>query len=494
MFTSILLSLPSNPIGLFLILAICVLGMTLLFYTKKTQWVVYALLIWFPLESLILMYAPIEYFGYIKYAPELMMYGYLLGVLIEAGRRGIAWKFFSPPMRWLTVFVGIALLSLLFNWYGVFDWVLGMRQIIRFVFMILAIVWMDYDKAILRTIIQLGAGMIALEVLFGCVQYLAGGTLDKYLFSTRTVAVGNAAILGGIEQFWTAGSRIFATMGRYDQLGSFVALGLIMLFPWIYQLRQSSQRFWYIVSVATGLGVLVLTASRASWIAVFVGIVTIGVVLRRDVRVVRGIISLVLFVGVYLVGFAVAHDNVLSITERSTQSLAERLLESVSIGAWRGSYEGYGRIFFIINTPRLVVAQYPVLGVGPGRYGGGAAAALLNTEMYDRLHMPFGIQNIYGQIDNNWMSLWGEVGTLGILAWGALFGSIVRMCIFVRQRTRGPWEMAIAEGVAGLTVGIAVIGFFGPYFEFRSLMFYYWTAVGILTLLWYREKRKMSFL
>ncbi|PIR03216.1 MAG: hypothetical protein COV60_01525, partial [Candidatus Magasanikbacteria bacterium CG11_big_fil_rev_8_21_14_0_20_43_7] len=107
---------------------------------------------------------------------------------------------------------------------------------------------------------------------------------------------------------------------------------------------------------------------------------------------------------------------------------------------------------------------------------------------------PFGIQNVYGQIDNNWMSLWGEVGTFGLLAWGAILGAIVRMCLFIRRRTHGMFEIALAEGVAGLTVGVAVIGFFGPYFEFRSLMFYFWTLIGILTLVWYRERGAFNFL
>ena len=170
------------------------------------------------------------------------------------------------------------------------------------------------------------------------------------------------------------------------------------------------------------------------------------------------------------------------------------MFEAVSIDAWRDSYEGYGRIFFIINTPRMVVSQYPLFGVGPGQYGGGVAAALLHTDMYDRVHLPFGIQNTVGQIDNNWMSIWGETGTVGLIFWLGFFIAIIKMSLQVSRKSHHQFSRTTAEGLVGLTVGIMLIGFFGPYFEFRTLMFYYFSIVGVVALSWYGIKNRSNFL
>src|SRR3989339_65382 len=494
MIDTMLAYLPNNFIGLFLLCCIFVLGFLFTFTIRKSEWIIYGLLVWFPLESLVLMYTPIDYFAYVKYIPEVIMYGLVGGSLISFVRRKKKLLPRQPLNAWFIGFVLVACLSLIVNWYSPWIWAFGLRQILRFVLMLFVILWIQYDKEILKNMVMIGGTMMVVEIVFGLIQYVSGGYLDQYLFSTRTVMVGNAALLGGLEQFWTTGSRVFATMGRYDQLGSFVALGLVMFFPWIFTRDKSTRKIWYMVAGFAGLVVLFLTSSRASWIAAFVGIAVIGLALRRDRRVAVGLGIFVSIVLIYLVGFALVKTNVTSVTEKPTQSFGERVFEAFSFQAWRDSYDGYGRIFFIINTPRLVVSQYPLFGVGPGQYGGGVAAALLHTDMYDRLHLPFGIQNIYGQIDNNWMSIWGEVGTVGLFIWIMIFVTVIKMSLVVREKTDSDFEHVIAEGLVGLTAGVMCIGFFGPYFEFRTLMFYYWTIVGIVALCWYREKHKGNIL
>ncbi len=494
MLNNFLLHLPNNIIGLGLLGLVFILGFVLIFSMKKSQWIIYALLVWFPLESLILMYTPIEYFAYMKYVPEIVLYGLVVGSMVSFVMKKYRLLPRNPLNRWFVGIIIISLLSLVLNWYSPWIWVLGLRQLLRFALVLFVIMWMRYDSKILRRIIVVGAVMIILEIILGLIQYVFGGALDRYLFSTRIVTIGGAALIGGLEQFWTAGSRVFATMGRYDRLGSLIALGLIMAFPWIYSLRVHTQKVWYGIGICLGIIILILTYSRASWIAACVGVLVIGLGIYRDKRVaiVGGIVAGIMCI--YLVGFAIVNTNIMSITEKPTQSLAERVFEAFSFRAWEGSYEGYGRIFFIINTPRMVVTQYPLFGVGPGQYGGGVAAALLHTDMYDRLHMPFGIQNRFGQIDNNWMSIWGEFGTIGLIAWFGLFISVIKMSRYVYTEGHHIFERNMAEGLIGLTIGIMCIGFFGPYFEFRTLMFYYWSIVGIVGLYFVQLRGRGNFL
>jgi len=487
MIDNIFLYLPNNFVAIFLLVIIFVLAFLFVFRMKKSEWIIYLLLIWFPLESLVLRYTPIDYFGLVKYIPEVIMYGLVVSSFLSfVARKGKILPR-QPLNKWLIAFVVTALISLLLNFYNPGIWLLGLRQILRFVLMVFVILWMNYDSQILKNIVKVGFVMIILEAILGLVQYLSGGYLDAYLFSSRVVTVGNMALLGGIEQFWTQGSRVFATLGRYDQLGSYLALGVIMMFSFAFAVKNNKNKIWYIILFVLSLFVLYLTKSRASWIAAFFGIVTIGLFLRRDKKIAWGIGIFVSIFVIYLLGFALTNNNVLSISDKPNQSLAERVYESFSPQALRDSYEGYGRIFFIINTPLKVVSKYPLFGVGPGQYGGGVAAALLNTDMYDRVHLPFGIENFYGQIDNNWMSIWGEVGTVGLFIWIMLFIIVIKMALVVREKTDNDFEKNMAEGLIGLTVGIMAVGFFGPYFEFRTLMFYYWTVVGVVAVFYVKN-------
>ena len=92
------------------------------------------------------------------------------------------------------------------------------------------------------------------------------------------------------------------------------------------------------------------------------------------------------------------------------------------------------------------------------------------------------------------MAIWGEVGTLGLISWMGVFIAIIGMANVVRRRTKDPYVQAYAEGCIGMTVGMITLGFFGPYFEFRASMFYFWLLVGILVLYWREEKQRGSFL
>jgi len=55
------------------------------------------------------------------------------------------------------------------------------------------------------------------------------------------------------------------------------------------------------------------------------------------------------------------------------------------------------------------------------------------------------------------------------------------------EKTDNDFEKNMAEGLIGLTVGIMAVGFFGPYFEFRTLMFYYWTVVGVVAVFYVKN-------
>jgi hypothetical protein len=458
----------------------------IVFSAQRTEYLLYALIIWFPLETLVLRYTPIDYYAAVKYLPEVLIYSTALISYWHYRERTKRWFPDLPVNRWLILYLLVAVVSLIVNQYNVTIWFLGLRQLLRFVLIFFIVIFENFSPQILRRLLTIGIVVIIFEAILGIVQYFSGGILDRYLFFTDSISIGNSIELEGGQQTWAPGQRVFATLGRYDRLGSLLVIGLTMLFPWFYSLKTviQKERWWLIFSICTLA--LVFTYSRASWVAFVAGIITVGYFIMRDRRFFRLVSVGGGLLVVYLLFVIVTQSFGTGAVALGQQSLRDRVVEAVSLYSWQQSYEGYGRFFFIVNTPLMVVRYYPLFGVGPGNYGSGVAASLLNRAVYEKLHLPFGIQNTYGQIDNNWLSIWGEVGTFGLIAWAGLFYEIFIVSFFVQKHSAESTQRLVAQGVCGSVVAIAVLGFFGPYFEFRSLMVYFWLFAGI-TFHYFRE-------
>lgn len=485
----ILSYLPANFSTLLLFGILFVVALIFLFRINRSEYILYFLLVWFPLESVILKYTSVEYYSIVKYVPEVLLYGLFVGSCILYFSRQAKIIAKSPFNKWLVGIVLVALVSLVLNQYSPSIWVLGLRQTLRFVLVFFVVLNMQYDSTVVKRCLQIGLGVLLVEAGLGVLQYVTRGALDHFLFSSDAVSIGGTAVLGGEEQFWAPGTRVFATLGRYDRLGSLLALGIVLFTPYFLKLRRSQMWVWLCMGLL-GLGLL-LTRSRASWIAAFVGVVIIGIYILKDHWVKQWSVVLVAGVLIYT-GVSAALGSGTQVVDQASQTLSERILEAVSLRSWRASYEGYGRIFFIINTPIHVAHYAPLFGVGPGNFGGGVASALVNTAAYQKLKLPFGIQNQFGQIDNSWFSILGEFGFVGILVWLGLFIALAQSAFFVYKK--GSELSLLALGVCGATVGIAIMGFFGPYFEFRSLMYYFWLAVGLIFLEAKRETQKGNLL
>jgi len=134
------------------------------------------------------------------------------------------------------------------------------------------------------------------------------------------------------------------------------------------------------------------------------------------------------------------------------------------------------------------VAQSPILGFGPGQYGAGAAAALHNTTVYEELGLPFGVFGTEGFIDNNWFSLWGETGTLGMLFYLWFMLGLFFMSLKTARESKDPYTQAMALGFCAALIGVAFNGFTSTIFEIRTISYYLWLYAGFVYVLAHRDK------
>ena len=108
-------------------------ALVFLFVIQRSEYVLYFLLVWFPVETVVLKYAPIEYYSVLKYLPEVLIYGLFVGsCILYIFKKGKLWVK-NPLNMWLVGIVTVAFVSLMVNQYSPSIWLLGLRQTLRYV-------------------------------------------------------------------------------------------------------------------------------------------------------------------------------------------------------------------------------------------------------------------------------------------------------------------------------------------------------------------------
>lgn len=445
----------------------------------RPTWTLLALTLYLPFEPFLLKWVPDDVYVYARYSSELLVY-LLCAVVV--------WKWFAGEMQWrrtpvdvwALAFAVVLAASALINFTEPVDAVLGIRQIVRFVLLYFVTVQLAPSKAWVRALLVGLAGVLAVQVVLGGLQAVVGAPMDTFLLPGERRTLGEMQLTAGTVQFWDPGQRVFGTMGRYDQLGTFMAFVLLLLAGYLYESRDSAlvRRFGWLFVIA--VPVLAMTYSRSAWFGFLLGFLFIASWAKRDTRVWYGLGAFVTVAVLYVLLSGLAVSRLIDVPG---QSLAARFYEAFSLERWEGEYHGLGRVYWMVRTVDTVVPASPLFGHGPASYGGGAVAALHNTRVYDNLAMPFGVYGTEGYIDNNWFSLWGETGTLGLAAFLGIYCTLLAMCVRVWRTSEDAETRALALGVAGAMVAVALNAFLATFLEARTLAPYVWLFAGLVTVM-----------
>jgi hypothetical protein len=458
-------------------------GLLVLVYFRPT-WVVAFLAVYIPLEPFLLKFVPDELYVFAKYFSEGLIY-LLLGAVVLRRRLERTKRPPTPLDLPFLLFLLAAIGSAAANLVPLGTAALGIRQIIRFILLFFAVASLGPSRLFVRKLMVIMLTLVALESGLGLLQAAAGGRLDPFLLPSERKVYDSIQLTSGGDQTWTPGTRVFGTLGRYDQLGTFLCFFLLMVVAWLYEIKDERRQRSLLALLVIGVLALVLTYSRASWFGFLLGFFLIAVLIKKDKRVLAAITAVALLIAAYVFYSGVV---VKYIVDTPNQTVLNRLLEAFSYERYRGEYYGLGRVYWFVQTPMTVVAHAPVFGWGPGTYGGGAAAALGNTHVYDSLSLPFGVYGTEGYIDNNWFSLWGEVGTLGLALYLWMFAVLWRAASAVRKHSKDPLMRGIALGYLGAILAIALQAMLGTYLEVRTLALYFWLFGALIVVAAQREK------
>lgn len=457
------------------VIVLLVIVMTIL----RPEYTLGLLSIYLPFESVILKFIPDDVYVFARYGSEFLIYLIAIVVIfrIISGKRPYRVTKFDLPFF---LFVGVILASAIVNFVPPTIAVLGARQILRFMIIFFLVVQIAPSKSFIRHLTWTMLGIVVFQSILGIFQFFIGEPLDVFLISSEERTLGSIVLTGGVEQFWDSGSRVFATLGRYDRLGNFLYIFLLIASGLLFTKQILKRQSWIPYIFLFGVPALVLTYSRSSWFAFLLGFLFIGLVIKKDRRVLAGLAAFVILIITFVTSSGL---NVGLITEGSGQTLSERFYESFSYARWSGEYYGLGRTFWFVHTPLDVVSASPILGFGPGQFGGGAVSALGNTRVYEQLGLPYGVFGTEGFIDNNWFSLWGEVGTLGMVFYLWIYVGLFLFALRTSRETEDPFVKALALGLCAVLIGIGFNAFTSTLLEIRTSAFYLWMYAGFVYVL-----------
>jgi hypothetical protein len=139
------------------------------------------------------------------------------------------------------------------------------------------------------------------------------------------------------------------------------------------------------------------------------------------------------------------------------------------------------RTYEIVNGGGAILERSPLLGLGPGTFGG--QSTFHDYAFYNRLNVGLLLSDPRHNYvtDVEWMNVFGQLGLLGLLAFLWMFATIYRIFIRTWRMQRADTVLArIALAGAAFVPMFLFAGFTGPNFEVRTVAIWLWLVGGLV--------------
>ncbi|MGI8659228.1 MAG: O-antigen ligase family protein [Candidatus Limnocylindria bacterium] len=399
-----------------------------------------------------------------------------LVIMVDAIRRGTFWRAMRDPLMPLMIlFVLVASVSAVVNAMPPGVAVLGVVMTVDAVAIyFLARMVPTSDQSAMRAV-----GAIVSVAFVAAVIGILQVTLHPDLF-------GFASFAGRFGE----GGRITSFLGNPNMVAA--VIGFTLPFPLLAARRlERSRERWIAFGVTTTfLLALLLTFSRGGWLAVVLGvIVTVALLDRRAIVTLGAAVVVAWLITVTMPRnlLVASEDLELYFPDGGAPSIIDSTLDRLD-----EVYERRDLRMRFIREGLPIIAEHPILGVGPGRYGG-AASVIVPSPVYAE----YGI-GLYGfrTVHNFWLHLFGELGAIG----GAVFvvavlGLWLRFVKAARD-AHDPRRFLLLAGTATAISIVTLNNMTEMVFEGNFPGFVIWLMVGIVstmapsTRIFTRKRRK----
>jgi len=303
------------------------------------------------------------------------------------------------------------------------------------------------------------------------------GTLVAIVLASALLAVGQALLsprILGLEPVrgrFGELHRLASIFGDPNVFGAFlVAAAPFVLLMAVHLPSPRLRRLAGVVAFVLILA-LWLSFSRGAWIAIVLGVGAVLAIIDRRALLLGLVICVVSF------GTAVVMPrDLLAPQQGERPELIDSTIDRVGTIGLGGDL----RTLFILNAVPII-RDHPLLGVGPGRYGG-AVANNYGTPIYEEYGTDVLFWNpLQRTVDNFWLHILVETGIVGfvtLLATAMLPG----LRILMAARHAVGWRRIMLGGTAAATAGMAVSSLTTMLLEANSIGFPFWFLLGVGSL------------
>ena len=231
---------------------------------------------------------------------------------------------------------------------------------------------------------------------------------------------------------------------------------------------------WIAVPIVLLLALaLWLTFSRGGWIGMIVGFSAAGLILDRRAWLAGAAALLLAYAVVTVMPRDLAVSNTSHQAENPVTSTQSRF-QTVGRG------DDLRTLFIRNGIP--ILRDHPLVGVGPGRYGG-AAADIFGTPIYAE-YKTNRLLTLPDQrtVDDFWLHLIVEFGVIGSVAFIAMMVAIGLPILRGAARSTG-WRRVVLFGIAAAALTIIVNSFTTMLLEANSVAFIFWFILGLGSML-----------
>lgn len=302
---------------------------------------------------------------------------------------------------------------------------------------------------------------------------LAVGAIGSVVFAAALLAIGQALLnprMLGLDPYRGRHGeevRLASFFGDPNVFGTFLVVAIPFALVGAFHLPRRELR-WLAIGVAFLLTLaLWLSFSRGSWIALVVGVGVVLAIVNRRALLLGVVIGALAFTTA-----AVMPRNLL-VPQQPRPNIVDSTIDRVGEIGIGGDL----RTLFVIHS-LPILRDHPILGVGPGRFGG-AVAHTFETPIYDEYGFgPLFWNPAQRTVDNFWLHLLVETGILGAAAFLAA-ALIPGIRILNAARRSVGWRHIMLAGTAAAAAGMAISSGTTMLLEANSIGFIFWLLLGI---------------
>jgi putative inorganic carbon (hco3(-)) transporter len=274
-------------------------------------------------------------------------------------------------------------------------------------------------------------------------------------------------------------ARIYGMTGNPNSLAILLGFAIVCVLYLLYEVKVTHRKLIYSILVLFN-GILLLTGSRGTWIALVVGVIIFILLAKK-----WSVISPIIIAG--LLGFILVYTPVYYGTEY-VKSLDIEIDYAEDEGSFAGRLGGLtneenvnlmvesGRIFYI-KKGFEVFKDYPVMGSGFGTFGDSATLSY-GSPIYPNYNIRsdiYGGKNFYS--DNQYIQVIAETGAMGVISFAVfLLGLLV---MFWQRRKE---KVYLSNFMIALWFSTGVMGLYYNIWELKLFTLFYFIILGAYTV------------